>query len=434
MKRYFPSSQFFSISFFTLLSKIFGFMREWFRALFFGVGERSDIFLMAYRMPFFFYKMCSEGPLSAALVPFVVDMNRQEERTYMMQVITCSMIIVQTFFLIVSVVVIIFSSKLSYFLVPGWKNINSVLEVSSLVPVLMSSMIFMSAACYLSSVLQGLSVFSAILMQPIVFNILTIIEYVVCWYFNASLMTLALCYLLNSIIIFGITWLLFRKYYSFEWNFTRSTIKRSLELIKNIASSCVTIGINEINAIIDLQYASFFGSGVVSLMSYSGLLLRLPLSIFGAGISMVLLPEFSLIKHDKKLLGHYIYKSSKILLASILPVILVMYALAPFLFSLVFRFSESHCILAARFLRFSLVGLFFFCLNRMLLNVFYALGIFDIPFYISCIAIIINIILNNILISYFGASGIILATSISAIIQSCLLIVSLRQHKIIIKK
>lgn len=422
----FPFKHFFSISFFTLLSKVFGFAREWVRAFFFGITDQADIFLMAYRIPFFFYKICSEGPLNAALVPFVTDMKQTQNITLMMRIITCSMIIVQSFFLGISLLIMGVSHKIVTILAPGWENSSSLTEVISLIPILMSSMIFMSSSFYLSAVLQGSAIFSAILMQPILLNILLIIEYGVCWYYSLSLYVLSLCYLINSLVLFGATWLIFRKHHILDWSFDSAVIRKSLNLIKKIFTTSITIGATEINTIIDLQFASFFGPGTLALMNNSGIILRIPLSIFGACFSMVLLPKFSAIKHDKQLLNSYLKDSLKLLLIAIIPIIIIMYITAPYIFLFMFRFSQVHSMQAAQFLRFSLVGLFFFCFNRILLNVYYSIDRLSLPTYISLATIAANIGFNMILPKIYGASGIMLSTSCASILQCCLLIIFLK--------
>ena len=56
-------------SFFTFLSRIFGFLRDILIANFLGAGFIADIFFVAFRFPNTFRRIFSEGALNSAFVP-----------------------------------------------------------------------------------------------------------------------------------------------------------------------------------------------------------------------------------------------------------------------------------------------------------------------------------------------------------------------------
>ena len=60
---------FFTVSFYTLLSRILGFVRDILIARFLGSTVTSDAFFVAFRIPNFFRRVLAEGAYSAALVP-----------------------------------------------------------------------------------------------------------------------------------------------------------------------------------------------------------------------------------------------------------------------------------------------------------------------------------------------------------------------------
>ena len=60
---------FFTVSFYTLLSRILGFVRDIFIAKFLGSTVISDAFFVAFRLPNFFRRVLAEGAYSAALIP-----------------------------------------------------------------------------------------------------------------------------------------------------------------------------------------------------------------------------------------------------------------------------------------------------------------------------------------------------------------------------
>ena len=74
---------FFTVSFYTLLSRILGFVRDILIARFLGSTVTSDAFFVAFRIPNFFRRVLAEGAYSAALVPvfsgIVIDSKDDHE-------------------------------------------------------------------------------------------------------------------------------------------------------------------------------------------------------------------------------------------------------------------------------------------------------------------------------------------------------------------
>ena len=74
---------FFTVSFYTLLSRVLGFIRDIFIARFLGSTVTADAFFVAFRLPNFFRRVLSEGAYSAALIPvfsgIVIDSKDDKE-------------------------------------------------------------------------------------------------------------------------------------------------------------------------------------------------------------------------------------------------------------------------------------------------------------------------------------------------------------------
>ena len=67
MQSFFRS--FFTVSFYTFLSRILGFLRDIFIARYLGSTVIADAFFVAFRIPNFFRRVLAEGAYSAALIP-----------------------------------------------------------------------------------------------------------------------------------------------------------------------------------------------------------------------------------------------------------------------------------------------------------------------------------------------------------------------------
>ena len=58
-----------TFSFFTIISRILGYIRDIFIAIYLGSGPLADAFFVAFRIPNTFRRLFSEGTFNAAFVP-----------------------------------------------------------------------------------------------------------------------------------------------------------------------------------------------------------------------------------------------------------------------------------------------------------------------------------------------------------------------------
>ena len=58
-----------TFSFFTIISRILGYVRDILIAMFLGAGPLADAFFVAFRIPNTFRRLFSEGAFNAAFVP-----------------------------------------------------------------------------------------------------------------------------------------------------------------------------------------------------------------------------------------------------------------------------------------------------------------------------------------------------------------------------
>jgi putative peptidoglycan lipid II flippase len=58
-----------TFGFFTIISRLLGYLRDILIAIFLGTGLLADVFLVAFRIPNTFRRLFSEGTFNAAFVP-----------------------------------------------------------------------------------------------------------------------------------------------------------------------------------------------------------------------------------------------------------------------------------------------------------------------------------------------------------------------------
>ena len=68
-------------SFFTLLSRVLGYLRDFFIAIFLGASIFADAFFFAFRLPNTFRRLFAEGTFNAAFIPSYTAANLKSKKT-----------------------------------------------------------------------------------------------------------------------------------------------------------------------------------------------------------------------------------------------------------------------------------------------------------------------------------------------------------------
>ncbi|MEK6714322.1 MAG: lipid II flippase MurJ, partial [Nitrospirota bacterium] len=92
----------------TLLSRIFGFVRDMVVAWAFGAGMVADAFYVAYRIPSLLRELFAEGSISAAFIPvFTRHLNEEgrEEAQRLARAAFTVLIIILTFVTVIGIIV-----------------------------------------------------------------------------------------------------------------------------------------------------------------------------------------------------------------------------------------------------------------------------------------------------------------------------------------
>ena len=71
-----------TFSFFTIISRILGYLRDILIAIFLGAGPLADAFFVAFRIPNTFRRLFSEGAFNAAFVPsYASELSNGKEKS-----------------------------------------------------------------------------------------------------------------------------------------------------------------------------------------------------------------------------------------------------------------------------------------------------------------------------------------------------------------
>lgn len=407
----------------TFLSRILGIIREMLFARILGIGAVSDAFLTALKIPSFFRRIFAEGSLSAAFVPVFVRRIRKKEFKLANSLMSTTFIFLEGMVFLLVVFVTIFPRSIFYLAAPGFNNEQLEYAIPFL-RILFPILFFYSSSALFAGALNSVNHILIPAFSPVIRNIIFILFLLGAKFLDFSLTTICFGILLSGLIIFIMHFIAFLRY---NFRFAMPT-KEAYKYLKIILAkslpSLFGVSIIEINLFIDTAIASFLKAGNLSMLHYAGRFMNLPIGIFAVGFATIILPHFSrYASYAPKRLRFQIFESTKLITWLTLPAMLFLMFISKEIFTILMFgkvTSLEKALTAKSILILYLTGLVFYCLNKILVNVFYAMGNTKTPTIALIISTIINFTANIIGMKYFGALGIAASTAISGVILTLL--------------
>ncbi|HJL57947.1 MAG: murein biosynthesis integral membrane protein MurJ [Pelagibacteraceae bacterium] len=424
---------FFTVSSYTALSRILGFIRDIFIAKYLGSTVTADAFFVAFRLPNFFRRVLAEGAYSAALIPVfsgaVIDSKDDDEAADFVEN-TMSLLLFVTVIL-----TIIFYFGMPYIiqvLAPGFTSNKEAFDLAvHFGKIIFPYLIFISLVAHFTSIMNVHGKFAAGSLAPSILNI----SFILSLFILTPQLPSAGHALSYGVLIGGLFQFLLM--YRAVLIFYRPRIKlpqindRMKKFFTLFIPGIVGSGVIQLNIIIGTVIASFLPIGAISHIYYADRLNQLPLAIFGIAMGIVLLPSLSkaIKQNDQKEVQATQNRSLEFCILISIPSAIGLYILSkPIIYILFERgaFLSSDTLYTAKVLSMFALGLPAYILIKVLVTCFFAREDTKTPLYVSIASVVINIILSLIFIQSMRETGIALATAISAWVNALLLYVILK--------
>lgn len=401
----------------TFLSRILGIIRDTLLVRFFGIGAISDAFLTAFRIPNFFRHIFAEGALSASFVPAFVKSVKNNDREESNGLMTLSFLFFEGTILLLYTAVLFKTELIIKFIAPGFSPEQTAYAVPFL-RVLFPFLLLVSSSSLFAGALQSMNHFFVPAFGTPLWNMVYIGTLVLCITFK--LPPLVLC---GGIILGGFVQFLLHlyMYYSFGFAFGKITPNAWAAfkaVLLKFFPGLLGVSIVELNFFISAIIASFLPKGSISLLYFGQRFMNVPLGMFAVALSSILLPHFSrVVLYAPKRLNFYILEAAKFVSWVIIPITLFLMFCSENIFITFFgaKATPENIFQARWILIFYLCGLLFLCLNRVLLNVFYAMKDTTATSIAVVISAVINIVGDLVGIYFFGAYGIAMANTIAGL-------------------
>jgi putative peptidoglycan lipid II flippase len=426
------------VSLATLVSRVLGLVREQVFAAFFGAGFAVDAFQVAFRIPNLLRDLFAEGAMSAAFVP---TLTKVQERDGPEAAMRLANLVVNFLLVTVSAVCllgILFADRLVPWMAPGFGAVPGKLELTTQMTRIMTPFLLLVAlAAAVMGVLNTRRIFFVPAIAPTMLNLALIASGFVLSPLCPRFGLQPIVGMAFGVLLGGLGQLLIQvpSLYGqgFRWRPLISFRDPGvLRIVTLMAPAAVGLAATQVNIFVNTLLASMLRQGSVSWLNYAYRLMPLPTARFGVASPSVTLAEVSrhAARREMPELKRTISFSLRFGLFLTLPATMILMALAHPIVALLYqhgRFGPEDSVQTAQALWGYAVGLSAFSAVRVLVPVYYSLGMTRIPVTISFVTIAVNVVLNIVLMNPLQHRGLALATSISSVLNFALLFEMLRR-------
>ena len=280
-------------SFFTLISRILGYVRDILIAIFLGTSIYADAFFVAFRLPNTFRRLFAEGTFNAAFIPSYAAVkieSKSKGKKFADDVLSSILLIL----LFIVTIVEIFTPYLIYIIAPGFTENQAKFDLAvELTRITFPFLLFVSLSSFFAGILNSNNKFAAAAAAPIILNIILISSLIISHYLKLDF-SKQLSY---GVTLAGLIQLLFLiyvtlKYYKPDLVLNLKLSSKVKFFFRKLLPSILSSGVTQINILIGTIIASF-QSGAVSYLYYADRVYQINLAIAGIAVGTVSLPVLS---------------------------------------------------------------------------------------------------------------------------------------------
>lgn len=417
----------------TLISRILGLVRESVYARFMGNGWVASAFLFAYQIPNLFRRLLGEGALTTAFIPEFKAKERTEGEAAMWHAANA---VVSGLFVVASAVTGIAMLALSGVLALGEFGERTRLMLG-LLRLMFPYMLLVCLAAVFMGMLNARGRFFIPALGAALLNVIMIASVVLVAPRFGTELPEQIHALAFGVLAAGLAQACFqipslrRQGWRYRWvNPWRNPTVH--QVARRMIPATLGVATYQLNVLITQGFAFFLGETVVASFQYAVRLMELPQGLFGGSLATYLLPALSGLAAEKR---YDDYRKTLLQGLSYLTVVNVLAAillitLAHPIVRLLFeggRFSPSATLRVAAALRYLGPGLIAFSMTNILARAFYAVGDTKVPMQISVFCLAANAVLSVIFVLPMEASGLALANTLTAVMNTSLLAYALRR-------
>jgi len=417
------------VSFFTLLSRILGLVRDMVIASMFGSGMVTDAFFVAFRIPNLLRRLFAEGSLTISFIPVFTEYLYTRSKKDAFELARVILTVLSFILIVVTVLGIVLSPWIVRLQAFGFGGSGAKYDLTVLLTrITFPYIFFISIVAFFMGILNSLRHFAAPAAAPIFLNLSIIgAAYLISPQLTEPVTGLAIGVLIGGLLqlLIQIPWVIKEGFVPLPcWNLRHPALKQiGILMLPAVFGSAVY----QINQFIGTLLASFLAEGSVSWLYYADRLVQFPLGVFALAISTAVLPSLSKEAAQNRFtdFGDTVKHSLQLIFFITLPAMAGLIVLGKPVIQILFQhgvFDSRASEMTYKALLFYATGLWAFAGIRVTVAAFYALKDTKTPVKIAIVAMSTNLVLGLSLMGQLQHAGLAFALSLASTVQLFLLL------------
>jgi putative peptidoglycan lipid II flippase len=426
-----------AVSSLTMVSRVLGYVRDFFIARVFGAGMLTDAFFVAFKIPNLLRRLFAEGAFSQAFVPILGEYKNttsaEETRTLIDSISTILFLAL----VVAAALGVAVAPLIVYLTAPGFAAEPDKFAVTvQLLRITFPYIVFISLVALSAGILNTWNRFAVPAITPSLLNVAFIVGAAFfADYFDPPVLVLAWAVFAGGVLqlVFQVPFLLkLRLLPRWRLDLSHPGLRRVLLLMLPAAFG---VSVSQISLLINQIFASFLQTGSVSWLYYADRLMELPAGVLGVAVGTILLPSLSKYHADANP-GEYSRLLDWGLRVSVLlavPSAVALAVLALPLIAMLFqygRFTVDDAWMTRQALVAYSVGLVGIILVKILAPGFYARQNVATPVKIGVLTLVATQGMNLAFVGPLRHAGLALAIGLGACLNAALLYRFLRRNGI----
>ncbi|MCK9222691.1 MAG: murein biosynthesis integral membrane protein MurJ [Limnochordia bacterium] len=412
------------VMFFTIISKVLGFGREMTIAAYFGATGDTDAYLVALSVPGILIAALGAA-ISTVLIPIFTQAYAKDAEQFQ-DVFNNFLTVLVIGFSMLFCIAQPLAPYLVRIMAPGF-NQEMLGKATYLTRLMLPSIIFMGLSSLYSAALNSMQNFAVPSMVGLPYNVIIILSSVLLGktYGITALAIGTVAAIVSQAVLQDIALHRRKVRYKPKLDWGSLELKMAAHLVLPVFLSSA---VYQINTIVDKQMASMLTEGSISALSFANKLTMLPFGLFVGSLLTVLYPGLAetAMKEDWAGFRERLILGVKNIVIWVTPMMVGLIVLREPIVRVLFErkaFDAAATQMTAYAVIFYAVGLPFLSLNNLLKRGFWSLQDTKTPMIVGIVTVCSNIALNFVFVRFMAHGGLALATSLSVLIGTIVLLV-----------
>jgi putative peptidoglycan lipid II flippase len=425
-----------TVSSLTMVSRLLGYVRDFFIARIFGAGLLTDAFFVAFKIPNLLRRLFGEGAFSQAFVPILAEYKNRSSAEETKSLIDAIATVLFLALVAAAALGMAAAPIIVYLTAPGFAAEPEKFALTvQLLRITFPYIVFISLVALAAGILNTWNRFAVPAITPTLLNVAFIVGAVFfADRFDPPVLVLAWAVFVGGLLqlAYQIPFLIKLKLLP-RWrlDFSHPGLRRVLLLMLPAAFG---VSVSQISLVLNQIFASFLPTGSVSWLYYADRLMELPSGVLGVAVGTILLPSLSKY-HAGANAAEYsrlLDWGLRITVLLAVPAAAALAVLALPLVAMLFqygRFGVEDAWMTQRALVAYSVGLVGIILVKILAPGFYARQNVATPVKIGIVTLVATQLMNLAFVGPLRHAGLALAIGLGACLNALLLYWYLRRGK-----